>query len=429
MQKKQIFPWQNPLDFAKKISENYGDESWIFLYSTLSNKIKNSFSYIALFPQKKIVTDDFFAAEKIIKSSDKKWFGYLSYEIAEAFEKLPKTKKSFVNLPKIFLINFALVFEFDHEKKKLTIICDDEKKIDRVLGWTPQQVRGDTLEVEKFSSNFSNKSYLAAIADIKKMISRGDFYQTNLTRKFFGKFKKTPSPQENFQTFCELTRLSPANYSAFLKLDKNYVISSSPELFFSLKNGKIISRPIKGTSPRDHNKTQDQKNKSALKNSPKERAENLMIVDLVRNDLSRICKAGSVKVKKLFEITSYKNIHHMSSEIHGEIREKFSAIDAIRSCFPAGSMTGAPKIKAMEIAAKKEKINRGIYSGAIGFFSKDEANLSVVIRTLILQKNKFEFQVGGAITFDSNPKSELEETFSKGNAIANLLKINFALDN
>lgn len=421
--------WQNPLDFAQEISNNYGDEDWCLLYSGLSEDVKNSHSYIALFPQEKIVTDDFFAAEKIIKNSDKKWFGYLSYEVAEAFEKLPKTKKSFVDLPKIFLINFALVFEFDHEKRKLTLICDDKKKIDQVLRWTPQQVRGDMSRVEKISSNFSNKSYLVAIADIKKMISRGDFYQTNLTRKFFGKFKKTPSPQENFQTFCELVKLSPANYSAFLKLDENYIISSSPELFFSLKNGKIISRPIKGTAPRDSNKKQDQKNKSALKNSPKERAENLMIVDLVRNDLSRICKAGSVKVKKLFEITSYKNIHHMSSEIHGKIREKFSALDAIKSCFPAGSMTGAPKIKAMEIAAKKEKINRGIYSGAIGFFSKNEANLSVVIRTLILQKNKFEFQIGGAITFDSNPELELEETFSKGSAIANLLKINFALDN
>jgi para-aminobenzoate synthetase component 1 len=430
-----VLGWQNPLNFAQKISDNYGDEDWCFLYSGLSGEIKNSYSHIALFPQKKIVTEDFFAAEKILKNSDEKWFGYLSYEVAEAFEKLPRTKKSFVDLPKIFLINFALVLEFDHEKKRLTLICDDEKKIERVLGWTTQQVRDDKLEVnnklevEKFSSNFSNKSYLAAIADIKKMISLGDFYQTNLTRKFFGKFKKIPSAQGNFQTFCELVRLSPANYSAFLKFDENYIISSSPELFFSLKNGKIISRPIKGTAPRDHDKKQDQKNKSALKNSSKEQAENLMIVDLVRNDLSRVCRAGSVKVKKLFEITSYKNIHHMSSEIHGEICEKFSTIDAIKSCFPAGSMTGAPKIKAMEIVAKKEKINRGIYSGAIGFFSKKEANLSVVIRTLILQKNKFEFQVGGAITFDSNPQSELDETFNKGKAIANLLKINFALDN
>ncbi len=453
MQKKQILPWQNPLDFAKKISENYGDESWILLYSALSEKIKNSFSYIALFPQKKIVTDDFFAAEKILKNSDEKWFGYWSYEVAEAFEKLPKTKKSFVDLPKIFLINFAVVFEFDHEKRVLEMVGDDRKITTNQLREILKQVQNDHychtnphsrhpklvsgsnqpnldgIKVEKFSSNFSNKSYLAAIADIKKMITRGDFYQTNLTRKFFGKFKKTPSAQENFQTFCELSSLSPANYSAFLKLDENYIISSSPELFFSLENGKITSRPIKGTAPRNSDKKQDQRNKSALKNSPKEQAENLMIVDLVRNDLSRVCKAGSVKVKKLFEITSYKNIHHMSSEIHGEIREKFSAIDAIKFCFPAGSMTGAPKIKAMEIAAKKEKINRGIYSGTIGFFSKNEANLSVVIRTLILQKNKFEFQVGGAITFDSNPKSELDETFSKGKAIANLLKINFALDN
>lgn len=423
--KTQILKWQNPLDFAQKIADNYDDASWIFLYSGLAKETDKAISYIALFPQKKIICDDFLSAEKVLKNSQEKWFGYLSYELAQDFEKITKTKKSFVNLPKIWLINFAVIFEFNHDKKNLRAIFSDKLKLDEALKYKALKPIKNQIKIKNLESNFTNKSYLAAISDIKKMIANGDFYQTNLTRKFFGKFGKKQSQKESFQLFAELTKLSPANYSSFLKLDKNYIISSSPELFLKIeKNGKILSRPIKGTAARGLNKKQDQKNKLALKNSAKEQAENLMIVDLVRNDLSRVCKAGSVEVKNLFRINSYQHIHHMSSEIHGIIDKKFSAIDAIKATFPAGSMTGAPKIKAMEVIAKKEKINRGIYSGAIGFFDGTKwANLSVVIRTLILQDEKFEFQVGGAITFDSNPKSELEEIFNKAKAISKLLKL------
>ncbi len=450
MQKLKL-NWQEPLDFAQVVSENYGDSDWVFLYSGLSLEVKNSRSYIGLFVQEKIVAEDFAAAEKILKNSGKKWFGYLAYELGGEFEKLPQGEKSFVDLPKVCLVNFAVVLEFEHAVKKLSVSFENQEKWEQVARWTPQQVRGDnalalrhkfkvgslnlsprlhdgvhrdTPEISSFNSNFTNQSYLTAITDIKKMIAAGDFYQTNLTRKFFGTFTKKPTAQENFQLFTNLTKLSPANYSAFLKLDNNYVISSSPELFLKIKNGKIFSRPIKGTAPRNSDPKQDRKNKSNLKNSPKERAENLMIVDLVRNDLSRICEAGSVIVKKLFQITSYKNIHHMSSEIHGEITENFSAIDAVKACFPPGSMTGAPKIKAIETAAQKEKLNRGIYSGAIGYFCGEEINLSVVIRTLVLRGEKFEFQTGGAITFDSDAQAELAETFSKAKGIVELLGLN-----
>ncbi len=427
--------WLDPLNFAQKIAANYADESWIFLYSALNNKVKNSSSYIAIFPEEKIICDDFFSAEKIIKSSDKKWFGYFAYEVGNEFEKLPKTKKSFVDLPKIWLTKFAVVLEFDHKKKSVTAVFSDKKKLEKILKLIPP-CDGVIKSKEAFcphifvtpshdgvDSNFTDKSYLAAISDIRKKISAGEFYQTNLTRKFFGEFSQKQNQQQAFQLFFDLTKLSPANYSSFLKLGENYVISSSPELFLSAKNGKIFSRPIKGTTPRGNTLAQDKKNKLFLKNNAKERAENLMIVDLVRNDLSRICKAGSVVVKKLFAITSYQNIHHMSSEVHGKITKNFCAFDALKTCFPAGSMTGAPKIKAIEIAAKKEKLDRGIYSGTIGFFSRDEINCSVVIRTLVLRGKKFEFQVGGAITFDSDPKSELEEIFNKARGILNLLKI------
>lgn len=427
MQKKII--WREPLDFAQKISENYSDSSWVFLYSGLSQKVKNSFSYIALFPRKKIVCENFSAAEKKIKSSNEKWFGYLSYELGSELEKLPKTKKSFIDLPKIHLINFAIIFKFDHEKKILTASFEDKKilkQVEDILKIRQAHAKISAGSVKKFSSNFTDKSYLAAITDIKKMIARGDFYQTNLTRKFFGEFEKKQNQQSAFKLFSDLTKLSPANYSSFLKLDENFIISSSPELFLEIEKGKIISRPIKGTAPRGSSAKQDLENKNNLKNSAKERAENLMIVDLVRNDLSRICEAGSVETKKLFEITAYENIHHMSSEIHGKISKKFTTFDALKACFPAGSMTGTPKIKAMEVAAKKEKINRGIYSGAIGFFDgKNSANFSVVIRTLILSGKKFEFQTGGAITYDSKEKAELEEIFNKAKALKNLLKIRF----
>ncbi len=415
--------WQKPLDLAQKIAENYTGDSFVFLYSALSEAVKNSTSQIALFAQEKIICDDFAHAEKILKSSDKKWFGYLAYEVGGEFENLPKTKKTVVNLPKIWLVNFGLVFDFDHELQELTASFCDKKYLEILEKSTTSLDMGDfvTPEILNFDSNFSDNSYLAAILKIKKQIAAGDFYQTNLTRKFFGEFSKKLSQKENFTLFAKLTKISPANYSSFLKLEENYIISSSPELFLKIQNGKILSRPIKGTAPRSRDLNQDKKNKSELKNSAKERAENLMIVDLVRNDLSRICKAGSVKVKKLFSISSYKNIFHMSSEIHGKLAKNSNAIDALKACFPAGSMTGAPKIKAIEVAAELEKLDRGVYSGAIGCFSREEINSSVVIRTLVLRGQKFEFQVGGAITFDSDEKAELAEIFSKAKGIGELL--------
>jgi para-aminobenzoate synthetase component 1 len=413
-------PWENPIDFTKKIIDQKKGEDLVFLYSGIDDKK----SFLALNPIKKIICEDFLAAEKILKNSEEKWFGYLSYELAHDFENIPKTKKSFLNLPKIWLINFGIVFEFDHKKKLLSAIYKDElifKKFTQHDAARQSDIDVSTPTCLGVKSNFTDKSYLEAISKIKNLIARGDLYQTNLTRKFFGKFDKNHNQKTAFKTFVDLIKLSPANYSSFLSLDKNFIISSSPELFFNVKNNKIISRPIKGTAPRGLSDEEDRKNKSELKKSTKERAENLMIVDLVRNDLARICKAGTVEVKNLFKINSYKNIHHMSSEVHGRLDEKYSILDSLRALFPPGSMTGAPKIKAMEIAAKNEKINRGVYSGAIGFFDNKSANFSVVIRTLILQKNKFEFQSGGAITFDSDPKKELAEIYSKAKSLINLL--------
>jgi anthranilate/para-aminobenzoate synthase component I len=253
------------------------------------------------------------------------------------------------------------------------------------------------------------------------MIANGDFYQTNLTRKFLGKIGFV----NKFEIFKKLTELSPASYSAFISFGDAAVISSSPELFLTIsKRGKIESHPIKGTAACDPDKSKDTEIKQVLKNSAKEKAENLMIVDLVRNDLSRVCVPGSVGVRNLFRLESYSAVHHLSSTVFGKMASDKSSWDALIACFPPGSMTGAPKIKAMEVAAEFEKSPRGIYSGAIGYFNFNrKTELSVVIRTIVCQGDSFEFQTGGAITYDSNPKAELAEIYSKASRICAALGV------
>lgn len=408
--------WQNPLELAHRVAtdKNY-KESWIFLYSGLDAKT----SYLALYPKKEIIADDFRKLESELKNEI--WFGYLGYGLKNSLEKLPKDEKSFINLPNLWMINFNLVLEFDHVNKQIISHFSEEKFLKKIP--SIKKIKSNfSGEIKNINSNFSKKEYLEKVEIIKNKIESGELYQANLTRKFFGEFKN--NPKNIFDLFVKLNKASPANYSAFLRLKDNYIISSSPELFLSIKeNGEVLSSPIKGTTARSNDKKQDLINKNNLRNSPKERGENLMIVDLVRNDLSRNCLANSVEVKNLFKISSYKTVHHMSSDVCGIKDKNSNAVDTIKSCFPPGSMTGAPKIKAMEVCSNLEKNNRGIYSGAIGFLSKNICNLSVVIRTIIIQKKKFEFQVGGAITFDSKPLSEWQETINKSMGICTALKI------
>ncbi len=430
-QKNKELKWVEPLEMAEKIVQNYEGKNWIFLYSGLNSEVKNSKSIIALFSKNELDLNNLDELKKYLKTSqegyDDAYFGYVSYEYKNDLEKFSETKKSIIELPKILLMNFALIFEFNHDEKILNAHFEDLEKLEEVLNYKLLGHKTLDIKTSLVQSNFSSQEYLNAIEKIKKMIENGDFYQTNLTRKFFGKINIGEKSQF-FDIFLKLTKSSSANFSSFLKFGDNFIISASPELFLQVRNGEILSRPIKGTAPRSSDKKQDDENKKYLQESLKEQAENLMIVDLVRNDLSRISKAGSVKTRNLFKVNSYKTLHHLSSEIVGEIDDSYDAIDAFKIAFPAGSMTGAPKIKAIEVACDLEKINRGVYSGAIGYFKNlDEAIFSVVIRTLICRGNDFEFQVGGAITYDSKAQKELDETFTKAKAICEALNLEIDL--
>ncbi len=392
--------WVEPLALAGRIPTE--EKCFALLYSGLRTDSTGRYSYLALGPRDEIISDDFPQLP-----DGKKWFGYFGYGLKNRLEKLPKDSPGIINLPDCWLVNYETVLVFDRDEKKI-----------KVLGDTPnfsspcESVKSAVLDDLK--SNMTKPAYLEKVRAIKEHIAAGDVYQANLTRKFYGKFESAPSPTLIFENLC---RLSPAPYSCLMKMGEHYIISSSPELFLKIdKIGNIESRPIKGT-------TAISDKKSDLAESEKDRAENLMIVDLVRNDLSRCCIPGSVRVKSLFDITSYAALHHMSSTVTGKKRPETRVIQVVKDCFPPGSMTGAPKIKAMEICSKTEGMARGVYSGTLGWISNEEAELSVVIRTIIIRGQEFEFQVGGAITHDSDPEAEWRETILKAEGIRKALGI------
>jgi para-aminobenzoate synthetase len=264
--------------------------------------------------------------------------------------------------------------------------------------------------------------YLTRVQHILDAINRGDLYQANLTRKFYGSFATVPCPA---RLFMRLAHVSPAPYSALLKFGNRAIVSSSPERFLQLgEDGQVEARPIKGSAPRAADAGEDKDIRDALANNPKDRAENLMIVDLMRNDLARGCVIGSVRTEALFEVTTYATVHHMSSTISGQRRPDVTPLELVAQCFPPGSMTGAPKIHAMKLCSALEPRARGIYSGAIGWFGGDgAADLSVVIRTLVVDGERFEFQVGGGIVADSTPEGEWRETLTKARGLAAALHI------
>ena len=221
----------------------------------------------------------------------------------------------------------------------------------------------------------------------------------------------------------DLCAASPAPYSAYLRLGDYHIVSSTPERFLTLDSqGRAETRPIKGTTPRFADMAQDELSRKALEKSVKDRSENLMIVDLMRNDFGRGSVFGSVEVEDLFQVTSYATLHHMASTVKGQKRHGVSSLDFVKACFPPGSMTGAPKVRAMEICSELERHKRGVYSGAIGWFGGDgSVDLAVVIRTLVLRGTDFEFQVGGAVVADSTPEGEWHETLVKARGIARVL--------
>lgn len=400
-------PWVEPLEAAAGLTGDF-----VLLYSAAQASYSGRYSYLATTPLESFTShswDGLSLRLSACESSYPSWFGYLGYGLKDSLEVLPADQPSPISLPDLHMARFARIYRFDHSDRSLTLWSADGKAYPLKPSALPTQAAAPVISL---SSNMSRSTYLENVRLILEAIHRGDLYQANLTRKFIGQWQTPPSA---FSLFTRLCDTSPAPYSAYLQLGDAHIISSSPELFLRVDaHGQAEVRPIKGTAARGQTPAQDEQAANALRKSEKDRAENLMIVDLMRNDLSRTARLGSVKVASLFDITSHATIHHMSSTIRAERAQEKTTLDIVRGCFPPGSMTGAPKIRAMALCSELEKHARGVYSGAIGWFAGNGAcELSVVIRTLVMQGNRFEFQVGGGIVADSTPEKELQETFDK----------------
>ncbi len=355
--------------------------------------------------------------------------GYMGYDLCHHIEKLPRTAVDDVNIPDCFFGFYDGVIIIDHTKQKVFIaslgIKDCPEKIVKRIIQIIQEGKKDGVKIDlktksnlvEFKSNFTKKEYIAALRKLKNYIQNGDIYQANLTQRFECKLEQSP-----YELYAKLRKINPAPFASFIDFGEGYIVSSSPERFIKIKNRRIETRPIKGTKPRGKTVEEDRLNKQELLTSEKDKAELLMIVDLERNDLGKICKTGTVKVTELFHLEEYATVYHLVATIVGNIKDQYDAIDCIRNIFPGGSITGAPKIRAMEIIDELEPTQRNVYTGAIGFIGfNDEVDLNIVIRTIVCKDGKAFFQVGGGIIWDSDEESEYEETLCKARALMQAL--------
>jgi para-aminobenzoate synthetase component 1 len=414
-------PWQSPVDTARRIYKEGGD--FAFCYSSLDAGFSGQKSLLAFHPQQSVVDDNFAALQQKLSTNQPRyhnaWFGYLGYGLRHDVEKLPKDAPAPIPLPAMWMTQFGAIAEFDHTAQQ----CHYHAQGDAPANLPPPlcATTSAAAKVANITSNMSKREYLQKVQQVREAILAGEIYQANLTRKFYGELAEG---FDAFELFIRLCEVSPAPYSCMMRLGGQIILSSSPECFLTIDaGGNAQSRPIKGTAPRHDTPAQDAKIRDQLASSVKDKAENLMIVDLMRNDFSHGgCTPGSVKVSDLFEVRSYRTLHHMASTVHGRLAAGTAPLNLVKHCFPPGSMTGTPKIRAMEICSALELQERGIYAGALGWFGGDGAvDLSVVIRTLVLQGNRFEFQVGGAIVADSTAKSEWQETLTKSRGICQAL--------
>ncbi len=349
--------------------------------------------------------------------------GYISYDVCRILEDIPDTSLDDFNISDIKFIfyNNIIIFDLHNNKQYITSLKGSEEEIDLIMDKIKNSIKIEENKVEgikkEFVSNFNKIDYKSAITKLKNYIISGDVYIANMTQRFY-----TESTEDSFEIYKKLRSINKAPFSAYMNFNDFQIISSSPERFLEVNNRKVVTRPIKGTRPRGKTKEEDIKNSLELLNSEKDKAELLMVVDLERNDLSKVCKHHSVKVTELFKLETYATVFHLVSTVEGELKDEVSAIKCIKECFPGGSITGTPKIRAMEIIEELEALKRNIYTGSIGYFDfRGNADFNIAIRTIIKKDNKAYFGVGGGITYDSNEEDEYNETLDKAKALMRVL--------
>ena len=364
--------------------------------------------------------------------------GYVGYDWGAQLERVPRTRYDDLAIPDVMLGLYDWVIAWDHQTKRAWVISTGipeqgaarRDRTARRLAFVKERLaerRSDRLaapsypvpDVPGLRSNFTREGYLDAVARVIEYVYAGDIFQANLSQRLEAPLAGTP-----FELYRRLRQRNPAPFAAYLAFGDVVVVSSSPERFLCVDAGRRVeTRPIKGTRPRGVGPEHDAALALALAESDKDRAENVMIVDLLRNDLSRVCQPGTVRVPELFALEHYQTVHHLVSTVVGELAPELDALDLLRAAFPGGSITGAPKVRAMQIIAELEPTQRGVYCGSIGYLSATGAlDSSIVIRTYLVVGRDVYFQVGGGIVADSDPEQEYRETLDKARGLIAALK-------
>ena len=350
--------------------------------------------------------------------------GYISYDTGRLLEELPNTAKEDFSIPDMRFVFYKniIIFDLINDKKYITDLDGNIENIHILLKVIDSGEKiHDEIVREKsennFYSNFIKEDYKKAVTRLKEYIVSGDVYIANMTQRFW-----CYNEENSFNIYKKLRSINKAPFSAYLNFEDFQIISSSPERFVQVFNNKAHTRPIKGTRPRGNNVEEDEKNKLELIDSEKDKAELLMVVDLERNDFSKVCKPHTVKVTENFKLEEYATVFHLVSTVEGKLKDNVSSVRCIKECFPGGSITGTPKIRAMEIIEELEGIKRNIYTGSIGYFDfRGNCDFNIVIRTIIKKNNKAYFGVGGGITYDSIEEDEYSETLDKAKALMRVL--------
>ena len=353
--------------------------------------------------------------------------GYFSYDLARRFERLPARAADNEKMPEMAIGIYDWAVVVDHLERRSWLVGQGRDP-DTDWKWDLLVARFSTPSTERarlpfritapLASNLSHDAYASRFRRVLDYIHAGDCYQINLAQRF-----AAPAAGDPWLAYQTLRIINPAPYSAFLNTPYGTVMSASPERFLRLERGSVETKPIKGTRPRAGHPRLDAGLAAELQASAKDRAENVMIVDLLRNDLSKNCEPGSVKVPKLFEVESFATVHHLVSTVTGKLRPDRDALDLLRGCFPGGSITGAPKLRAMQIIEELEPQRRGVYCGAIGYIGCDgNMDLNIAIRTLVYAGGTIRFSAGGGIVADSRLEDEYQETFDKVAAMLKLLQ-------
>ena len=450
---KRVIRELDPFRSAAELFQYFADEKdSAFLDSSLVNQL-GRYSIIGAYPYLRLVKDDsgfYINGQKTTESTFEEYLkkyllehkdenksslpmvsgaiGYFSYEYGRKLMQVASCKENLVSIPDAMLIFYDFyVIEDRHEKKIYLVangITEDAEKllscVERRISEPTEETAGictDSYNIE-VTPNFEKEEYKQAVDDVIRYIIEGDIYITNMTQQL-----KVKSDKKPLDVFYDLRENNPSPFGGYMDYGDFQIVCASPERFLKMKQGHVNTRPIKGTRKRGETSEEDLFMRTELENSEKDKSELLMIVDLERNDLNRVCRPGSVKVTELFTVEEYATVFHLVSDIEGELEEGKTVMDLLEAAFPGGSITGAPKYRAMEIIDELENNQRNLYTGSIGYLTLDgDCDFNIVIRTALHKDGMYYLGVGGGITAESDLEFEYEETLQKAKAVLEAMK-------